>query len=125
VAEKDGEKVGPVGSLRNFFKYYATFSGRSTRSEYWCVLLAGSVFYLLLFAVAALDSRDLFVMLGAYFPYGLIVGLAVVVPTLALMSRRLRDGGISPYFLFFVFLPLLGWLGLFVMMMFPSKTTTA
>lgn len=125
MAEKDGEKVGPVGSLRNFFKYYSTFSGRSTRSEYWYILLAGAIFYLLLFAAAALDSRDLFVMLGAYFPSSLIVGLAVVVPTLALMSRRLRDGGISPYFLFFVFLPLLGWLGLFVMMMFPSKTTTA
>jgi uncharacterized membrane protein YhaH (DUF805 family) len=125
MAEKHGEKVGPVGSLRNFFKYYATFSGRSTRSEYWYILLAGAIFYLLLFAAAALDSRYLFVMLGAYFAYSLILGVAVVVPTLALMSRRLRDGGISPYFLFFVFLPLLGWLGLFVMMMFPSKTTTA
>ena len=118
--EKQPEKVSLIGAVRNFFKYYGTFSGRSSQSEYWLVWLAG-------FILLVLQSP---LQLGASNVRGLLVGLAIVqtlallafaVPTLALMSRRLRDAGISPYFLFLLFLPVLGGLALWVMMMFPSK----
>jgi len=125
--EKLPEKVGPFGAIKNFFRYYSTFSGRLSRSEYWYLAVAGLVFPAYYFLVRALASQYDFSFTPLLMTLGLLpfLGLAAsVVPSLSIMSRRLRDGGISPYFLFFVFLPVLGWLGLFVMMMFPSKPTT-
>jgi uncharacterized membrane protein YhaH (DUF805 family) len=126
--EKQAERVGLVGAIKNFFRCYATFSGKSSRSEYWFLWIAGILLQLMLVVlvgVAAVSGVDLEDREGWFFLIGnsliYITLFALVVPSLAIMSRRLRDGGISPYFLFFVFLPILGWLALFVMMMFPSK----
>lgn len=118
--EKRAEKVGLVGAVKNFFKYYATFSGRSSRSEYWFLQLAGVLFYVVALVPLSIvsNARDLLVLQGVI-TFAFLVGL--IVPTLAVMARRLRDAGISPYFLFFIFLPVLGGLALFVMMMFPTK----
>lgn len=126
--EKQAEKVGPVGAVKNFFMYYATFSGRSSRSEFWWLQLAALIAYAAAGFVASLASPPSgYTLFGANIPLAalglinilLLAGL--VVPSLAVMSRRLRDAGISPYFLFFIFLPFLGNLALLVMMLFPSK----
>jgi uncharacterized membrane protein YhaH (DUF805 family) len=118
--DKQAEKVGLLGAVKNFFKHYATFSGRSSRSEYWYVQISGFLIYLALVAVSvAVDTVGL--DLSFVGVLGLGAGLALIVPNFAIMSRRLRDAGISPYFLFFIFLPILGGLALIVMMMFPSK----
>ena len=127
--EKLSEKVGLFGAIRNLFRYHSTFSGRSSRSEYWYLWLAGLIIQVLytvtaLFGESLVDLADYpipsFVVSVIFF----LVLAVLVVPNLSIMSRRLRDGGISPYFLFFLLLPVLGWLALFVMMMFPSKPTT-
>ena len=116
--EKLAERVGLIGAIRNFFSYYATFSGRSSRSEYWFLWIAGALLYLVqLLVTISVDTAGL--ALGGVI--AIVVGAALIVPNLAIMSRRLRDAGISPYFLFFIFLPILGSLALFVMMMFPPK----
>ena len=123
--EKQPEKVGLIGAISNFFRFYATFSGRSSRSEYWFTWLAGVLIYLLLVLVSvAFGAADFDFGLTGDLAEGvvsLIILATLIVPSLAIMSRRLRDAGISPYFLFFLFLPVLGGLALFVMMMFPSK----
>ena len=127
--EKLSEKVGLFGAIRNLFRYHSTFSGRSSRSEYWYLWLAGLIIYVLyivtaIFGESLVDLADYpipsFVVSVIFF----LVLAVLVVPNLSIMSRRLRDGGISPYFMFFLLLPVLGWLALFVMMMFPSKPTT-
>ena len=118
--EKLAERVGLIGAIRNFFSYYATFSGRSSRSEYWFLWIAGALLYLVqLLVTISVDTAGL--ALGWAGVIAIVVGAALIVPNLAIMSRRLRDAGISPYFLFFIFLPILGGLALFVMMMFPPK----
>jgi uncharacterized membrane protein YhaH (DUF805 family) len=120
IMEKLPEKVGLTGAFRNFFHYYATFSGRSSRSEYWFLWATGLVLYLLLSALTfAFDLFELsMIWIGLL---AILLGLGLAVPSLALMSRRLRDAGISTYFLFFLLLPIVGGLVLFVMMMSPSK----
>ena len=127
--EKLSEKVGLFGAFRNLFRYHSTFSGRSSRSEYWYLWLAGLIIQVLyivtaIFGESLVDLADYpipsFVVSVIFF----LVLAVLVVPNLSIMSRRLRDGGISPYFMFFLLLPVLGWLALFVMMMFPSKPTT-
>jgi len=124
--EKLPEKVGPFVAVKNFFRYYARFSGRSSRTEYWYPWIAGQILpaYYVLINTLEMEPDTYGLLLAPLVVLTYLVLPASVVPSLSIMSRRLRDGGISPYFLFFVFLPVLGWLALFVMMMFPSKPTT-
>lgn len=85
---------------------YATFEGRSRRSEYWyfvlfCLLIVG--------VLAMLDA-----LLGTYSlagGVGLLSGLfslAMLVPTLAVSCRRLHDTGRSGWWLLIVCVPGMG-----------------
>jgi uncharacterized membrane protein YhaH (DUF805 family) len=77
-------------AVSSVFSKYATFSGRARRSEYWYWVL-----FLILVSVVAsvLDSvLKLRVVEGA--PYGwitVIVGLALIIPGIAVTVRRLHD----------------------------------
>lgn len=79
-----------------FWKNYTNFSGRARRSEYWYVVLA-----------------NILISLVTMIPYvgPVIDGLymiAILVPTLALMVRRLHDLGKDWYYIFFALIPLVG-----------------
>jgi len=95
-------------------KNYATFSGRARRSEYWYFVL-----FNLIFAVAAmvLDKA-----LGTNFsfetaagpmqlPYGyvyVVYALFILLPSLAVLVRRLHDVGKSGWFVLISLIPIVG-----------------
>lgn len=93
-------------------KKYATFSGRSQRSEYWYFFL----FYLLI--VIALGLLD--VALGTFDEeegLGLLSGifvLAMLIPSLAVGVRRLHDIGRSGWWLLIALVPIIGTIVLVV-----------
>ena len=97
-----GEAVG------NFFKNYANFKGRATRSEFWFgTLFFYIVTYAFSFALAGLSYVIPFTEQGfdAFLSIGTLVLAAIfLVPTQSLIWRRLHDAGKSGgwYFLFFV-----------------------
>ena len=73
-------------SLRN----YANFSGRASRSEFWCF------FFFVILAQAV--ARLLDAMLGGFLLFGPVsglVGLLLLVPQVAVAIRRLHDIGRS------------------------------
>ena len=79
-----------------FWKNYTNFSGRARRSEYWYVVLA-----------------NVLISLVTIIPYvgQTVVALymiAILVPTLALMVRRLHDLGKDWYYIFLLLIPLVG-----------------
>lgn len=118
--EKQAETVGPIRALKNFFLFYASFAGRSSRTEYWWMWLWATLYNLLLiFLIFLSDGSELLasVLLAAFS----IVALAAVVPALALGARRLRDAGFSPYLLFLSLLGLFGAIPLWVMHALPPK----
>lgn len=85
-----------------FWKNYTNFSGRARRSEYWYVV-----------------SANVLVSLVSMIPYvgpviGVLYTIAVLVPTLALMVRRLHDLGKDWYYIFFALIPLAGQIILLV-----------
>ena len=116
------EPVRSIGfgeAVRSYFKNYAVFSGRATRSEYWFVFL----FNLVVGAVLGLFSGlfgDSF--LGALFS-GIsgLYGLAVIIPSLALSWRRLHDIGKSGAWYFIGLVPLVGFIILLVFYCTDSK----
>ncbi|MDR6413687.1 DUF805 domain-containing protein [Pseudarthrobacter sulfonivorans] len=119
----------PIAAKR-FFKKYATFSGRASRSEYWWWMLAAVAVSIVLNTIVGLGTTAA-TSLGdaptygpvAIFGYILLViwGLATLVPSLALTVRRLHDGNFSGWLLLLVLVPFLGALAVLVFTILPSN----
>ncbi|GAA4035212.1 hypothetical protein GCM10023063_19510 [Arthrobacter methylotrophus] len=134
-----GTTVGPVPlwaplygaslpeAVSRFFKKYATFTGRASRSEYWWWTLVsggtGMVLGILMLVAGSVGAK-----LG---PHGTvipgpgywavlivdaIVSLAIFVPNLALSVRRLHDTNKSGWMYLLVLVPLVGPLLMLVFM---------
>ena len=88
---------------------YANFSGRARRSEYWWYALCNLLISLVLL------TADYFIGFGFNFLY-LLYGLAVIIPGLAVLVRRLHDVGKSGWFFFVVLIPLVGPIWLLVLL---------
>ena len=71
-------------AIRSGFQNYATFRGRASRSEFWFWTL----FALLATMAAGLVDTVLFPDTGIV---GVLVGLALFIPGLAMSVRRLHD----------------------------------
>ena len=107
-------------AIQTVFRKYAEFMGRAGRAEFWwwalfTVLVAGA---LNLFDVIRIgDNAYLGSLLAG------VWGVAVLLPSLAVAVRRLRDAGYSWGYLFFILVPVAG---IFVLIAFwaqPTKET--
>ena len=104
-------------AVRSFWSHYATFSGRSRRSEYWYVQL-----FLVLtnLAVAVIDlvlmdgDVERFIANGGGGIVGLVWILVTIVPALAVLVRRLHDTGKSGWWALVGFVPIVGGIILLV-----------
>ena len=123
-----------INAYKNFFKNYAEFTGRSTRPDYWWVWLGNFIlsipfwiiyFYTVFFS-AVMDSvsdsasEATFMVLGLVVIIYAIFYLAILVPTLALSVRRLRDAGFHWAFIFLRFVPM-GGIALLILFAMPTK----
>ncbi len=95
-------------AVKTCFRKYAVFKGRARRSEYWKFVL----FNLIVSAVFMTLSMLLADRSGGgnsfNFAYALmtVYSIAVILPSLAVMARRLHDGGRSAGFLFLILVPI-------------------
>ena len=115
-----------IQAYKNFFKGYADFTGRSTRSEYWWIWLTNMIllvpFYSAYFKVLANPRNEAaLVALGGIAIIYMIFGLALILPMLALTVRRLRDAGFHWALIFIIFIPMVGPLVLLVLLAMPTK----
>lgn len=116
-------------AVRRFFKKYATFSGRASRSEYWWWLLVAVVVGIIINVITSAGgttvSADGTPVPGPGATVGLILaivwGLATIVPSLALTARRLHDVNLSGWFVLLGIVPFLGAIALLVLTILPSK----
>lgn len=106
-------------AVKRFFKKYATFSGRASRSEYWWwTLVAVAVSIVLNIIISAGAPATTASSLGggpangpgATFGYILLAiwGLATIVPSLALTVRRLHDSNKSGWMILLGLIPFAG-----------------
>ena len=90
-----GTMPSPMGfgeAIASFFKNYANFSGRASRSEFWYAMLFNFIAQIVL---TIIDQSE--ALAG-------IFALAVFLPTIAVSARRLHDTNRSGWF------QLLSWL---------------
>lgn len=78
-------------SISSVFRQYFVFSGRACRSEYWWFAL----FHIIAIFALAFTIPSLFVI---YF-------LATIIPTLAVLVRRLHDTGRAAWWLLLPIIP--------------------
>ena len=115
-----------INAIKNFFKGYVDFEGRSTRSEYWWVWLTNILLLIPLYsayfnAIFSEGSEGAFLALGGLSIIYMIFGLALFLPWLALTVRRLRDAGFHWALIFVGFIPMVGGFALLVLLAMPTK----
>ena len=114
-----------INAYKNFFKGYVDFAGRSTRSDYWWIWLGNMIIYIPFFfaygnALANPRNESALIALGGIAIIYMVIGLALLLPGLALTVRRLRDAGFHWALIFIVFIPL-GSIVLLVLLAMPTK----
>ena len=114
-----------IQAYKNFFKGYADFTGRSTRSDFWWVWLMNSILFLPLFIfwfqMALNDTEETDPILGvAIISVYMILAIVLFTPSLAVKVRRLRDAGLHWAFIFLHFVPM-GGIALLVLLAMPTK----
>ena len=115
-----------IQAYKNFFKGYADFTGRSTRSDFWWVWLMNHILFLPLyifwFQMALKDAGGTDPILGvAIISVYMILAIVLFTPSLAVKVRRLRDAGLHWAFIFLYFVPMVGRLALLVLLATPTK----
>ncbi len=88
---------------------FANFSGRARRREYWLFCLA-TVIIGVIFGILS----EVSVASGSGVFYGIVnfliivVNLALLIPSLAVLCRRLHDTGRSGLWILLIFVPIIG-----------------
>jgi len=77
------------------FQKYAVFEGRARRSEYWYFVLFNLIILLLLSIISERLAS--------------VYSIAVIIPHLAILVRRLHDTGKSGWMILIVLLPIIGF----------------
>jgi len=98
---------------------YTVFSGRSRRREYWFFVLFNTLI------IIALTFVDLSIgTASAEMGGGLLstlYSLAVLIPSIAVMVRRLHDTDRSGWWILILFVPLIGFIWLLVLTVLNSQ----
>lgn len=117
-------------AIKRFFKKYATFSGRASRSEFWWMYLFGCLAGFAIMIIAAIGA--LLTLdpnhpetsgqgaVAAGFVY-VVYLLGMIVPALALLVRRLHDIDFSAWWLFLLVGLSIGALILLIFALLPSN----
>jgi len=105
--------------VKEALRKYAVFSGRSRRKEYWNFVyvywITSIVILFIDLQIGTIDAGTGIGLLGAIF------SVAMLVPSLSVTIRRLHDTGRSGWWLFILFIPLLGAIVFFVLMLLDGQ----
>jgi uncharacterized membrane protein YhaH (DUF805 family) len=96
-------------------KNYTDFSGRARRTEYWMFGLVNFAITLVFYVLAFVAHSGFFILLVALY------GLAVLLPSLAVLVRRLHDIGMSGWWILIGLVPIVGSIVLLVFTVLPGN----
>lgn len=98
---------------RELVENYANHKGRTTTADFWLTISAMTFVYGLVTFITGLAT---------FIPYGFLYALSLgggvlmaltvllVLPTIMMVARRLRDSNNDPTLMILIFVPILGWL---------------
>ncbi len=95
-------------------KKYAVFKGRATRAEYWYFSLFNIIIAVLISIISSIIKNNFNLLLILYI-------LLTLIPSIAVSIRRLHDIGKSGWMILISWIPLVGTIWIFVLMMTDSN----
>lgn len=111
-----------IKAYRNYWMGYVDFKGRTSVGGYWLAVLANLLFSFILSLVlgifGAVGQTEPMQSLAPFMTSFLLLS---ILPSLAIVVRRLRDAGCSWTNLFWALLPFIGSIVLIVKLCKPSK----
>lgn len=111
-------------AVKRFFKKYATFSGRASRSEYWWWMLVSILVTLGLTALSGGLTAEAGSEPGTgniLFSFVLLIwALGTIVPSIALTVRRLHDSNKSGWLYLLGLIPIVGGLIVLILTVLPA-----
>ena len=111
---------------RELVENYANGKGRTTTADFWLTISAMTFVYGLVTFITGLAT---------FIPYGFLYAISLgggvltaltvvlILPTIMLVARRLRDSNNDPTLMILVFVPILGWLILLYLLCKRSAPT--
>ena len=102
--------VGFGEAIALFFKNYTNFSGRSSRSEYWWIVVF-NILVSIAFSVLMVAMQEYASTISVI---SLLYSLAFFIPGLALFIRRLHDTGRNGWYMLIALIPIVGAILLFI-----------
>jgi uncharacterized membrane protein YhaH (DUF805 family) len=103
--------------MKNYFRAlrnYTKFSGRSGRGEYWTFTLVNLLTLTFLSYInSVIDFNN---QIYGYFALQSTYALIISIPWMAVFVRRMHDISKSGRWIFLLFLPIIGWIWLFIML---------
>lgn len=110
-------------SVKNCLDKYATMRGRAPRSEYWWFVVFNMIVIIgvsILFGIiGAMINREAGAAAAGSVGY-FFACLALIIPNICVLVRRLHDTGHSGFWYFIVLVPLIGGLWLLYLMIKDS-----
>lgn len=114
--------ASPKEAIVRFFKKYANFSDRASRSEYWWSYLFLVVVSVALTSPQYTSDPDNPSTISLIFALlGLIFAIGTLIPSIAVTIRRLRDAGKHPAWILISLVPLIGTIWLIVLLVQGPK----
>jgi uncharacterized membrane protein YhaH (DUF805 family) len=103
-------KITFVEAVKSAFVNFRKFKGTASRREYWFYILATVLIGIVLSTIESIiwppiETDDLIEAINQPTPLTSIAGLVLLIPTLAVTSRRIQDSGWSGKWLFLYLLP--------------------
>ncbi|MGH1648644.1 DUF805 domain-containing protein [Enterococcus gilvus] len=121
-------KVSFSQAVKDFFKGYADFRGRSTRAGYWWAVLAIAILYVVLAIITIVSSSNreyyespingfMLFLIG-------IFSLVILLPSWALAVRRLRDVGLKSKTILVLYIVYCAVYGTWMMSLYSSAVNS-
>jgi uncharacterized membrane protein YhaH (DUF805 family) len=104
-------KITFVDAVKSAFVHFRKFKGTASRREYWFYILATALIGIVLSTIESIiwppvETDDLIEAINQPTPLSSIAALVLLIPTLAVTSRRIQDSGWSGKWLFLYLLPI-------------------
>lgn len=100
-------------------KNYVNFTGRATRQQYWMYILFYIVFYfvavMLDINLGQFDEEEMTGFISTIYTFGLLL------PTIAILARRLHDIGRSSWWILLILIPVAGSLVILIFTLIDSQ----
>lgn len=139
-------------AYKKFWTHYFKFQGRSTQGDFWWPFACNSFIYLTIMSLYYIffvftlshflvrvgtggENRPTEYFLAPWVPFAtgvpiynlsrLIFILLILIPTISLTVRRLRDGGYHWALAFLLLIPFIGWIPILILCAMPSKPDPA